>query len=190
MTAGKQRIATAATEYRDRAAERRKAFNQPEKPGWIQLHPDKKRKYADAPPTPAVPEPGVEPGQDETNVGNQLLAKMGWKSGTGLGQEGAGRVEPIKVQQFAERAGLGASQGHSAGSWTGAGGRAQQAHDVVSLLVATSLICSLKRDIRLRTIVDSMHTVRLDHISLPPHPSTDIDSACRSMRYELSSELD
>lgn len=125
---------TADTEYRDRAAERRKAFNQPDKPGWIELHPEKKRKYADGPALvlqPPMPDPAIEPGQDESNVGNQLLAKMGWKSGTGLGAEGAGRVEPIKVQQFVERAGLGASQGHAAGSWTGAGGRAQQAHDVV-----------------------------------------------------------
>lgn len=132
VSAGKQRKAAAMTEYRDRAAERRKAFNQPDKPGWTELNPEKKRKYADGPAAPVLPEPTIEPGKDESNVGNQLLAKMGWKTGTGLGAEGAGRVEPIKVQQFAERAGLGASQGHAAGSWTGSGGRAQQAHDVVS----------------------------------------------------------
>lgn len=128
------------SEYRDRAAERRKAFNQPEKPTWEQLHSissesNKKRKFAEAPkaPSPATTEQGMEPGKDESNVGNQLLSKMGWKSGTGLGMESDGRVEPIKVQQFAERAGLGASQGFKVGSWTGPAGRKDQAKDVVSL---------------------------------------------------------
>lgn len=113
----------------------------------MELHPEKKRKFDGPTAIPAAVVP-AEPGKDESNVGNQLLAKMGWKSGTGLGAEGAGRVEPIKVQQFAERAGLGASQGHAAGSWTGAGGRAQQAHDVVrfSLSMGISLTHSHKRD--------------------------------------------
>lgn len=107
------------------------------------MHPEhKRRRVAEGPkPTPIIPIPEAapEPGKDESNVGNQLLAKMGWKTGTGLGAEGSGRVEPIKVQQFAERAGLGASQGHAAGSWTGMGGRQQQAHDVVSLVTGLTV---------------------------------------------------
>lgn len=32
------------------------------------------------------------------NVGRQMLEKMGWKEGEGLGREGAGRREPVSVQ--------------------------------------------------------------------------------------------
>ena len=81
--------------YRDRAAERRVAFNQPDKP-VLEDAPNQpgKRKFAEGPkPLPPPPEPGMEPGKDEANVGNQLLAKMGWKTGTGLGREGEGRVD-------------------------------------------------------------------------------------------------
>ncbi|WRT65424.1 uncharacterized protein IL334_002367 [Kwoniella shivajii] len=125
--------------YRDRAAERRVAFNQPsmpipeESPSW-QLEQAKKRKFAEGPkpslPTPPPPAPVVEPGKDESNVGNQLLAKMGWKAGTGLGRESEGRVDPILVQQFENRAGLGASKGVEAGRWQGPGGFQQRALDM------------------------------------------------------------
>lgn len=45
-----------------------------------------------------VPVPSVvNPGEDETNVGNKLLKMMGWKEGTGLGSSAEGRVEPMYV---------------------------------------------------------------------------------------------
>ncbi|KAI9205482.1 uncharacterized protein BJ171DRAFT_500600 [Polychytrium aggregatum] len=53
---------------------------------------------------PAAPKPLMD---DETNVGNQLLRKMGWTTGTGLGKEGDGRHEPIAVTIKSERSGLG-----------------------------------------------------------------------------------
>nr|XP_019049931.1 hypothetical protein I302_00351 [Kwoniella bestiolae CBS 10118]OCF28861.1 hypothetical protein I302_00351 [Kwoniella bestiolae CBS 10118] len=125
--------------YRDRAAERREAFNQPsvpvpeESPSW-QSEQARKRKFAEGPkppsPAPPPPPPGAEPGKDESNVGNQLLAKMGWKSGTGLGKDNEGRVDPILVQQFENRAGLGASKGVEAGRWAGPGGFQQRALDM------------------------------------------------------------
>lgn len=65
-------------------------------------------------------------------MGNQLLAKMGWKTGEGLGLAGEGWAEPIKVQQFESRAGLGASKGVEAGRWSGPGGWQQRAKDMVS----------------------------------------------------------
>ena len=83
--------------YRDRAQERRRVHNQPEVPI---LNPEAvKNRYADAP-EPVVetlPAPPVEPGRDETNVGNKLLKKMGWSEGAGLGAEGEGRAEPVYV---------------------------------------------------------------------------------------------
>ena len=51
---------------------------------------------------------------------------------TGLGKEGEGRVEPVMVQQFESRAGLGASKGHDASKWQGPGGQQQRALDMVS----------------------------------------------------------
>ncbi|WWC87543.1 uncharacterized protein L201_002433 [Kwoniella dendrophila CBS 6074] len=126
--------------YRDRAAERREAFNQPivpiptESPSW-QLEQAKKRKFAEGPKAPSPisatpPPPSIEPGKDESNVGNQLLAKMGWKTGTGLGKDSEGRINPIQVQQFENRAGLGASKGVEAGKYSGPGGFQQRALDM------------------------------------------------------------
>lgn len=42
----------------------------------------------------------------EDNIGNQLLRKMGWKGG-GLGRDGAGIAEPIRVKEQFTREGLG-----------------------------------------------------------------------------------
>ena len=120
--------------YRDRAAERRIAFNQPDKtlPEEAPVQPQK-RKFAEGPkPPPPPPSPGLEPGKDEANVGNLLLAKMGWKTGSGLGKEGEGRQDPILVQSFENRAGLGASKGHDASNWQGPGGFQRRALDMVS----------------------------------------------------------
>ncbi len=133
---------TEEPKYRDRAAERREVFNQ----SIIPLPEDtpataQKRKYADgpAPPLPR-PEPGLEPAKDESNVGNQLLAKMGWKAGTGLGKEGEGRVAPVLAHQFESRAGLGASKGHEAGAYAGPGGQKARALNMVRTVVKYALI--------------------------------------------------
>ena len=32
------------------------------------------------------------------NVGRQMLEKMGWSEGEGLGREGAGRREPVSIE--------------------------------------------------------------------------------------------
>jgi len=56
----------------------------------------KSRRFAEGPPPPpSPPPPPLNPGQDETNVGNKLLKMMGWKEGTGLGADGEGRVDPM-----------------------------------------------------------------------------------------------
>ena len=126
--------ADTAPKYRDRAAERREVHHQPDKPVPEQAPSQPpKRKFARGPtPPPPPPAPGVEPGKDESNLGNQLLSKMGWKTGTGLGMAGEGRVDPVLVQQFENRAGLGASRGHDATKWQGPGGFQQRALDMVS----------------------------------------------------------
>lgn len=122
--------------YRDRAAERREAFNQPAVPSRAEREAlaastaayQGKRKPPAKPKQPPPPEPSKQ--TEDNNVGNQLLAKMGWKTGEGLGLAGEGRAEPIKVQQFESRAGLGASKGVEAGRWSGPGGWQQRAKDM------------------------------------------------------------
>jgi hypothetical protein len=56
------------------------------------------RRSAPGPPKPpSPPPPPLNPGQDESNVGNKLLKMMGWTEGTGLGTNGEGRVDPMYV---------------------------------------------------------------------------------------------
>jgi hypothetical protein len=81
--------------YRDRASERRILFNQPDAPTPEKDSKQGKKRGADGPPPPPSPPPLINPGQDETNVGNKLLKMMGWKEGTGLGSSGEGRVDPM-----------------------------------------------------------------------------------------------
>lgn len=83
--------------YRDRALERRTLFNQPDVPvpEGGSNKPNKKRQSEGPPPRPSPPPATLNPGEDESNVGNKLLKMMGWKEGTGLGAEGDGRTDPM-----------------------------------------------------------------------------------------------
>ena len=83
--------------YRDRASERRIMHNQPDVPLPDGVEDKRKQRRAAEGPTrpPTPPPPPVNPGQDESNVGNKLLRMMGWKEGTGLGVDGEGRVDPV-----------------------------------------------------------------------------------------------
>ncbi|TFK26403.1 hypothetical protein FA15DRAFT_755080 [Coprinopsis marcescibilis] len=110
-----------APKYRDRASERRTLFNQPDAPvpEASSTSASAKRKFADAPPRPpSPPPPPVNPGRDESNVGNKLLKMMGWKVGTGLGADGEGRTDPIETAVYAQGVGLGASKGKDIGKYT------------------------------------------------------------------------
>jgi len=71
--------------------------NQPDAPLPEQDNLIRKKVADGPPPTPSTPPPPVNPGEDESNVGNKLLKMMGWKKGTGLGTGGEGRVEPMFV---------------------------------------------------------------------------------------------
>jgi RNA-binding protein 5/10 len=86
-----------APKYRDRASERRIMHNQPDVPLPEGVEDKRKQRRAAEGPTrpPSPPPPPVNPGQDESNVGNKLLRMMGWKEGTGLGVDGEGRVDPM-----------------------------------------------------------------------------------------------
>nr|CAB3265482.1 RNA-binding protein 5-like [Phallusia mammillata] len=84
--------------YRDRAAERRKNFGITEPP---MRNRDRRRE------APVPFEQPTKHGLDDTNLGNQMLQRMGWKSGSGLGKSQSGITAPIQVKQRSRGAGLG-----------------------------------------------------------------------------------
>ncbi|TQV93080.1 hypothetical protein V2A60_003608 [Cordyceps javanica] len=86
--------ATADSQYRDRAKERREAFRQPKKP-TPQHEPSKDKPASTAPTTTATP---------SASKGANLLAKMGWTAGAGLGANGEGRTEVIETNAYQEGA--------------------------------------------------------------------------------------
>lgn len=127
--------------YRDRAAERRSVFNQPAMPLPEAPRTSVKRKFAEAPVAPPKPEPALEPANDETNKGNQLLKKMGWAAGTGLGLEGEGRVAPVEALLYGERVGLGATKGRDPTKYQGPEGYAAMVKDGVSEGAHCYVVC-------------------------------------------------
>jgi RNA-binding protein 5/10 len=86
--------------YRDRAKERRQAFNQPKQPAA--QHKSKAAARAPEPEEEATPQP---------SKGAALLSKMGWTAGKGLGAEGTGRTEAVTTELYSQGVGLGAQGG-------------------------------------------------------------------------------
>jgi RNA-binding protein 5/10 len=99
-------------QYRDRAQERREAFQQPKKPT-----PQHQSKSSDTVPSktsrtdnkPAAP---TVPKAPQISKGAGMLAKMGWTAGAGLGANADGRTEAIATNAYQEGVGLGADGGN------------------------------------------------------------------------------
>ncbi|KAF3930804.1 hypothetical protein ABW20_dc0107798 [Dactylellina cionopaga] len=90
--------------YRDRARERRMIHSQPANPGAAKGQQRAKEAAA----VRASPEP--EP-KAPISRGANLLSKMGWTEGRGLGAQETGITTPIVAGMYAEGVGLGASGG-------------------------------------------------------------------------------
>ena len=87
-----------ATEYRDRARERRQAF------GSSKTSATKSKPEAAA----LAPKENEPPGGPTASKGASLLSKMGWSAGSGLGAQGTGVTAPIATEAYAQGVGLGA----------------------------------------------------------------------------------
>jgi RNA-binding protein 5/10 len=98
-------VASEQPKYRDRASERRIMHHQPDVPLPSEQDNPAKKRHVDgtttAQSTAGLPQlsppPHAHPGNDDTNIGNKLLKKMGWREGTGLGWGGEGITEPLSV---------------------------------------------------------------------------------------------
>lgn len=107
-----------ALQYRDRAKERRKKYGEADPPP---INKSKERfhremeKQASIVQTYQASTIASQP-ISESNIGNKLLKKMGWKDGSGLGKTNQGRTEIIETEQRVSNAGLGSrSSSYGAG---------------------------------------------------------------------------
>lgn len=110
-------LGEATTKYTDRAAARRETYGQPDVPTSNDLHEAKKARYEPAPLPVEAPVSLDKDGIRDNNVGSQMLAKMGWQKGEGLGNGTGGRVEPVSAAQYTKGVGLGASTGTPVGMY-------------------------------------------------------------------------
>jgi RNA-binding protein 5/10 len=94
--------------YRDRAKERRQAFNQPKQPA---AQHGRASNDTNGGSSPKKDEEDRLPVQSK---GAALLGKMGWTVGEGLGAQGTGRTEAITTDLYTQGVGLGA-QGSKVG---------------------------------------------------------------------------
>jgi len=92
--------------YRDRAKERRQAFNQPKQPAPQHHRASKALDGSDS--KAELDSKNEAPAQSK---GAALLGKMGWTAGKGLGAQGTGRTEAISTDVYAQGVGLGAQGG-------------------------------------------------------------------------------
>ncbi|VDN08796.1 unnamed protein product [Dibothriocephalus latus] len=99
---GLKPTSAAASQYRDRAKERREKFG---------LVPPAAAEVRNAsPPGPPViiePVPAAPPAPDAPNVGSLLMQKMGWQAGQGLGKANQGRTQLVEAEFREAGVGLG-----------------------------------------------------------------------------------
>ena len=101
-------VDTQEIQYRDRAKERRKKFGDDDKPPPNRYR-EKFMKALDHSSAGGA-DLASAPKVGDSNIGNKMLQKMGWKDGQGLGKSNQGRTEIILAQQRTQGSGLGTQQ--------------------------------------------------------------------------------
>lgn len=101
---------SSGSQYRDRAKERREAFNQPTKPS---AQPGKAATDSNRTATSSKQANGQNKplGDVAPSKGAGMLAKMGWTAGAGLGANNDGRTDFVATNAYQEGVGLGADGG-------------------------------------------------------------------------------
>ncbi|KAG1442832.1 hypothetical protein G6F56_010900 [Rhizopus delemar] len=97
------------TKYRNRAAERRQAYGQPEKP--VLSPPLLPYKHTNGPRdiSAHIANAALEKPISEDNKGAQMLLNMGWRKGEGLGRDRSGIINPVKAESYGKNAGIGST---------------------------------------------------------------------------------
>ncbi|GAA5802657.1 hypothetical protein HPULCUR_008131 [Helicostylum pulchrum] len=102
-----------AVEYRNRAAERRLAYGQPEKPVLSPPSSPPRQVSRELQVftiyTHALPKASLYTPISDDNKGARMLAQMGWKKGEGLGKDGTGILDPVKAESYGQSAGIGST---------------------------------------------------------------------------------
>ncbi|KAI8381566.1 uncharacterized protein BYT42DRAFT_566982 [Radiomyces spectabilis] len=104
---------TAEQNYRNRAAERRQAYGQPDKPAIASPPPFRPPAKPRRDMPPAAPAASVKKPLADDNIGARMLKQMGWRHGEGLGKDGSGIVDPIAAERYIQGAGLGTAYAKS-----------------------------------------------------------------------------
>ncbi|KAI8984701.1 hypothetical protein BDF20DRAFT_861283 [Mycotypha africana] len=90
-------------QYRNRAAERRQTYGQPDKPVIPSSRPGGYKQPVAPREIEAIQQASMHVPISDSNKGAQMLQKMGWKKGEGLGKHGTGIVDPIKAESYAQQ---------------------------------------------------------------------------------------
>jgi len=106
---GQQQDQDQTYQYKDRAKERRKKFGKEELPPENKFKDKYMAAMADVAASGA-PAGADAPKLDDSNIGNKMLQKMGWKDGLGLGKKNQGRTDIIQTKGRLAQSGLGTSQ--------------------------------------------------------------------------------
>ncbi|KAL7308841.1 hypothetical protein PS15m_010986 [Mucor circinelloides] len=107
-------------EYRNRAAERRQAYGQPEKPVLSPpSSPPHRQQSTMSKREQAINQASMYTPIADDNKGARMLANMGWKKGEGLGKDGSGILDPVKAESYAQSAGIGSTTKRDVGSGGG-----------------------------------------------------------------------
>ncbi|KAG0790348.1 hypothetical protein G6F57_005212 [Rhizopus arrhizus] len=149
------------TKYRNRAAERRQAYGQPEKP--VLSPPSSPLRHTNSHrEMPPVPSASLHKPISDDNKGAQMLLNMGWRKGEGLGRHGSGILDPVKAESYGNNAGIGATAKYTVNPDASYKERTVGVHGTLYKIFPCALATSLDiglSNLSLKTITLSFYTM-------------------------------